>query len=114
MIRDIALNEEHLNKILAYKNQIDSLILMLDNQQNQNLIDQVEDPGISNLFDYDDQRITRLWEQVIERRKGEMILEEAAKKKYLNDMKRINFLKFLKRNKHIAKLNLTEKQFLAI
>lgn len=43
-----------------------------------------------------------------------MIQEEAAKKKYLDDMKRINFLKFLKRNKHIAKLNLSEKQFLAI
>jgi len=93
-------------------NQINSLIKMLKNQRHQNEIDSIGTPEINNLFDYEDGRITRLQQNIIERRRQEMRVEKEAKERYGNDLKRIEFLKFLKRNKDSSQgLNISEEQF---
>ena len=85
--------------------------MMLYNEKQQNEIDEQETPEIDNLFDYDDQRITTIWQQIIDKRRKELSIEKVNKAKYRDDIKRVNFLKFLKRNKNVEKLNLSEEQF---
>ena len=54
-------------------------------------------PEAEHLFDYDDPRITTLQRKIIERRKKELSEEDKLKRQYALDIKRVNFLKFLKR-----------------
>ena len=80
-------------------NQINGLIKMLKNERDQAEIDNIANPDINNLFDYNDETITKMQQNIIERRRQELRIEREAKERYLDDIKRLNFLKFLKREK---------------
>ena len=94
-------------------NQINGLIKMLKNERDQAEIDNIANPDINNLFDYNDETITKMHQNIIERRRQELRIEREAKERYLDDIKRLNFLKFLKREKTQG-LQINDMQFEAI
>ena len=75
---------------------------MIKVKKSQNEVEEILDPVITDEFDTSySPEITKLQAEIIRERMSDLIKEKESKKKYLQNMKKINILKYINSKKAV-------------